>query len=56
MIVTMSSTVGELTSGQTYQVRAKEGERLIAATQASKASTRGPAANVPPTRTGKSSK
>lgn len=55
-VVTMSSTEGELTSGQTYIVRAKEYERLLAAGHATKASTRGPAANVPPSKTGKSSK
>ncbi len=39
-IVTMSSTVGDLTSGQTYRVRAKTAERLIAASQATKANTK----------------
>lgn len=38
-LVTMSSTVGELTSGQTYRVRAKTAERLVAAAKATKAHT-----------------
>lgn len=38
-LVTMTSTVGELTSGQTYRVRAKSAERLVAAAKATKAHT-----------------
>lgn len=52
-VVTMSSTVGDLTSGQTYYVRSKEAERLVAATQATKGTVRGPASNVLPAKTGK---
>lgn len=52
-VVVMSSTVGDLTSGQTYIVRARTAERLIAATQATKSAVRGPAANVLPSKTGK---
>lgn len=33
-LVTMTSTVGELTSGQTFRVRAKTAEKLVAASQA----------------------
>lgn len=35
-IVTMSSTVGQLTSGQTYRVRSKTAEALVRASQATK--------------------
>lgn len=35
-LVVMTSTVGELTSGQTYRVRAKTAERLVTAGTASK--------------------
>lgn len=52
-IVTMSSTVGDLTSGQTYRVRSREAERLVANTQATKAAVRGPASNVLPSKEGK---
>jgi hypothetical protein len=49
----MSSTVGDLTNGQTYIVRSKEAERLVANTQATKSAVRGPSGNVPPSKTGK---
>jgi hypothetical protein len=35
-IITMSQTVGELTSGQTYRVRAKTAELLVAQSKATK--------------------
>jgi hypothetical protein len=35
-IVVMSSTVGALTSGQTYRVRSKTAEQLVRNTQATK--------------------
>ena len=52
-VITMSSTVGDLTSGQTYFVRSKEAERYKAATQCTLSTVRGPAANVLPAKTGK---
>lgn len=52
-VVTMSSTVGDLTNGQTYIVRAKEAERLVAQSKATKSGLRGPASNVLPAKTGK---
>ena len=52
-VITMSSTVGDLTNGQTYLVRSKEAERYVAATQATKGTVRGPASNVLPAKTGK---
>lgn len=53
-VVTMSQTVGELASGQTYFVRSRVAEKLVASSQATKGAIRGPAANVPPSKTGKS--
>ena len=52
-VVTMSQTVGGLTSGQTYRVRSRTAEALVAATQATKSTTRGPASNVLPSKEGK---
>lgn len=52
-IVTMTQTVGELTSGQTYHVRAKNAELLVAAAQATKSGLKPIAANVPVSKTGK---
>lgn len=52
-VITMTSTVGDLTSGQTYIVRSREAEKYVAATQATKSTVRGPAANVLPAKTGK---
>jgi hypothetical protein len=42
MIITMSSTVGQYTNGQTYRLRSKEAEAFIKATQATKNHTRKP--------------
>lgn len=39
-IVTMSQTVGALTSGSTYFVRSKTAEKLVAASQATKVTNR----------------
>lgn len=52
-IVTMSSTVGDLTNGQTYRVRSREAEKLVANTQATKGTVRGAASNVLPSKEGK---
>jgi hypothetical protein len=52
-IVTMSQTVGELTSGQTFIVRSREAEKIVANTQGTKSTLRGPAGNVLPAKTGK---
>ncbi len=52
-IVTMSQTVNDLISGQTYRVRSKYAEALVAASQATKLTTRGPASNVLPSKEGK---
>lgn len=38
--VTMTSTVGALTSGQTYRVRAKNAELLVAQGKANKSNTK----------------
>lgn len=54
-VVTMSQTVGDLQSGQTYYVRSREAERLVANTQATKNGVRGPSINVLPAKTGKRS-
>jgi hypothetical protein len=52
-VITMSQTVGELTSGQTFYVRSREAEKYVVATQATKGTVRGLAMNVPPSKTGK---
>lgn len=52
-VVTMSQTVADLTNGQTYIVRSREAELLVAQSKATKGSVRGPAANVLPAKTGK---
>lgn len=52
-VVTMSSTVGDLTSGQTYYVRSREAEKIVANSQGTKGSVRGSASNVLPAKTGK---
>lgn len=52
-IVTMSQTVGDLTNGQTYLVRSREAEVLVAQSKATKSTVRGPAGNVPVAKTGK---
>lgn len=39
-IVTMTSTVGALTSGQSYRVRSKTAELLVATSKATKATTK----------------
>lgn len=39
-LVTMTQTVNELTSGQTYRVRAKEAELLVAQSKATKATAK----------------
>lgn len=52
-IVTMSQTVGELTNGQTYIVRAREADLLIAQSKATRGTTRGASGNVLPAKTGK---
>lgn len=44
-IVTMTSTVGALISGQTYRVRSKTAELLVKASQATVAATRRVAAD-----------
>ena len=41
----MTSTVGELTSGQSYRVRAKEAERLVAQSKATKSNSKRAAAD-----------
>jgi len=52
-IVTMSSTVGDLTNGQIFRVRSKEAELLIAQSKATKGTVRGPASNVLASKEGK---
>ena len=52
-VVIMTSTVKDLTSGQTYRVRSRTAETLVAASQATKATVRGPASNVLPSKEGK---
>ena len=52
-VITMSQTVGELVSGNTYVVRSREAERYVAASQATKGSVRGIAQAVLPSKTGK---
>lgn len=52
-VVTMSQTVGGLTSGQTYIVRSRNAELLVAASQATKSTVKGSAGNVLPSKTGK---
>lgn len=52
-VVTMSQTVADLTSGQTYLVRTREAELLVAQSKATKGTVRGSAANVLPAKTGK---
>lgn len=52
-VVTMSQTVGELTSGQTYIVRAKEADLLVAQSKATRGKVRGASGNVLPSKTGK---
>lgn len=52
-VVTMSQTVNDLTSGQTYVLRSKEAELLVAQSKATKGTVRGPASNVLPAKTGK---
>lgn len=52
-VVTMTQTVGVFSSGQTYQVRARNAEAFIAASQATKSPVRAATANVPVTKTGK---
>lgn len=44
-IVTMTSTVGALISGQTYRIRAKTAELLVATSKATKSDTRRVAAD-----------
>lgn len=44
-MVTMTSTVGALTSGQTYRVRSKTAELLVAQTKATKSQVRRVAAD-----------
>lgn len=39
-IITMTATVGTLTNGQTYRVRSKTAELLIAQSKASRANTK----------------
>lgn len=52
-LVVMSSTVGDLTSGQTYRVRAKTAEILIKNTQATKSPLRKITATNPASSEGK---
>lgn len=52
-VITMSQTVGDLTSGQTYVVRSKEAEKYVANSQATKGTVRGANSNVLPAKTGK---
>lgn len=52
-VVTMSQTVGNLTNGQTYLVRSRNAELLVAASQATKGGSKGSAGNVLPAKTGK---
>jgi hypothetical protein len=48
-IVTMTSTVGALTSGQSYRVRSRTAEQLVKASQATKTEVR----RVPASQEGK---
>lgn len=52
-IVTMTSTVGDLTSGQTYRVRSREAEKIVANSQGTKGAVRGSGSNVLPSKEGK---
>lgn len=52
-VVVMTSTVGDLTSGQTYYVRSRYAETLVAATQATKSPSKVVSAGVLPAKTGK---
>lgn len=52
-IVTMSQTVGDLINGSTYIVRSREAEKIVANSQGTKSTVRGPASNVLPSKTGK---
>ncbi len=52
-VVTMTSTVGDLTNTGVYFVRSREAEALVAASHATKGTVRGAASNVLPAKTGK---
>lgn len=52
-IVTMTSTVGDLTSGQTFRVRSKEAERLLAQSKCTVGTVRGAKSGVLSTKEGK---
>lgn len=52
-IVTLSQTVGDLTNGQTFRVRSREADRLVANSQATKSADRGAKGEVLPAKTGK---
>lgn len=52
-VVTMTSTVADLTNGQTYLVRSKTAESLVANSKATKGTVRGPAMNILPSKVGK---
>jgi hypothetical protein len=52
-VVTMTSTVADLTSGQTYYVRSREAELLVAQSKATKLTVSGASINVLPAKTGK---
>lgn len=52
-VVTMTQTVGDLTNAQTFYVRSREAELLVAQSKATKGTVKGAAANVLPAKTGK---
>ncbi len=52
-IVTMTQTVGDLTNANTYRVKSRYAEGLVAANQATKSALRGAIANISVSKEGK---